>query len=270
MKNKYFSILLLFLFGISLSNCSNSAEPTKSDKVNSDNFEISGEPITLDINVNLDSLQTENSPTFSIDYSALKLIGADLSYLKYYYPVPYRNNDVDREFIMAISDSFEVEMKNCKNGNEWLIDLGNIESNEDRTWINSEVAILKTENIMNTDSTINYKFTFKALKEGKGYISFKERNSLGVISSNDSHGLIIGYSINALNKILLNVDEIKWKYNIADRTFSTVSVYLKGTTNVYRLRASTYGDGVLMAMEIPIQDDKSFEIEIPVAFSHIA
>ncbi|MBU1114145.1 MAG: hypothetical protein KKE09_03325, partial [Bacteroidetes bacterium] len=153
--------------------------------------------------------------------------------------------------------------------NEWLIDLGNIESSEDHTWINSEVALLKTENNMNTDSTINYKFTFKALKEGKGYISFKERNSLGVISSNESHGLIIGYSINALNKILLNVEEIKWKYNKADGRFSTVRVYLKGTTNVYRLRATTSGDGLLMAMEIPIQDDKSFEIEIPVAFSHI-
>lgn len=29
----------------------------------------------------------------------------------------------------------------------------------------------------------------------------------------------------------------------------------------------TYGDGVLMAMEIPIQSDNYFESEIPVAFS---
>ena len=31
----------------------------------------------------------------------------------------------------------------------------------------------------------------------------------------------------------------------------------------------TYGDGVAMAEEIPIDIDNKFEIEIPVAFSHV-
>lgn len=259
-----FSILFLLLLVISFNYCNNNTEPTNPDK-----FEISSEPIAVDINVKPDSLQIEHFPTYSIDYSILKLNGTDLTGVKNYYPCPSWDIRVDREFILAINDSFVVEIKNCNAKYEWLIDLGNIEFGEDNNWLNSEVTLIRKEDFVNTDSSINHKFIFNAPKEGKGYVCFIERNSLGEISSNESHGLLIGYTTNALNKILLNIDEIKWKYNIEKGTFSTVSVKLKGTTNIYRLRGMTFGDGVLMAKEITILNDDSFEIEIPVAFSHM-
>jgi len=254
------SVLILLLLVIIFNSCDNT-EP-----VNSNSFEISGEPILIENNVNSDSLQIERSPNYSIDYSVLELNGIDLTTVKYYYPAP--DIKIDREFIVAINDSFRVEIKNCKNEYEWLIDSGTIELG-DNNWINQEVALLRNEKIINADSTVNYSFIFKTQKEGKGYICFIERNYLGEISSSESHGLLIGYSTNALNKILLNVDEIKWIYNIEEGTFSTVSVKIKGTTNVYRLRGMTYGDGVIMAKEIPIQNDNSFEIELQIAFSHM-
>jgi len=254
----YFSLIIVITF----TSCNSSNEPSNLDK-----FEITSEPISIEININPDSLQIEQSPHYSIDYSDLKLNGVDLTTVKYYCPTP--DIEVDREFIVAANDSFEVEIKYCNNEYEWLIDLGTIELGENNSWINSEVILLRTEKVINVDNTTNHKFIFKTLKEGKGYICFIEKNQLGEISSSESHGLLVGYSINPLDKIILNVDEIKWKYNTEKGTFSTVSVSLIGTTNIYRLRGISTGDGLLMSMEIPFQNDKSFEIELPVAFSNI-
>lgn len=253
------SVLILLLLVIISNSCDNTMP------VDSSRFEISGEPIVIENNVNSDSLQIERSPNYSIDYSALELNGAELTTVKYYYPNP--NTEVDREFVVATNDSFRVEIKNCKNEYDWLIDSGTIEFGNNY-WINSEVALLRNEKIINTDNTVNNSFKFKTLKEGKGYICFIERDSLGEVSSSESHGLLIGYSTNALNKISLNVSEIKWIYNTEEGTFSTVSVKIKGITNVYRLRGVTYGDGVIMAKEIPIHNNNSFEIELPITFSH--
>jgi hypothetical protein len=139
----------------------------------------------------------------------------------------------------------------------------------ENNWTNSEVTLSRTEEVTDSDSTITYQFVFTTLKQGKGYICFVEENRLGQVSSNQSHGLLVGYTANPLTKIWLNVDEIKWVYNAEKGTFSTVSVKIKGSTNVYRLRGMTYGDGVAMAMEIPLQNNTDFEIEIPVAFSHV-
>jgi hypothetical protein len=257
MKKYYYLLLFFSLVIITLSSCSNNTEPATQDK-----FEIISDPLSIEIDVSSDSLQIENSPNHSIDYSELKLNGVDLTSVKYYCPT--QRLEVNREFVVAKNDSFSVVINNCKPEYEWTIDLG-----ENNNWLNSEVALLRTEKIINLDSTIDYKFIFKTLKEGKGYICLIEKNQLGEISSNESHGLLIGYSTNSLNKISLNIDEITWKYNTKEGTFSTVSVNIKGTTNIYRLRGMSSGDGELMANEIAIQNDDSFEIELPVAFSHI-
>ena len=258
----FFSISLLFL-AILFSSCSNNTEPTNPNK-----FEISSEPISIEFNVSLDSLHIENFPNYSIEYSALRLNGVDLTTVKYYYPAQNSNVEVDREFVVNTYGSFEVEIKNCESESNWLVELGTVEL-ADNSWINSEISLLRTEKAINADNTINYKFVFKALKGGKGYICFVEKNDIGEISSNESHGLLIGYTINPLPKIILNITEIKWRYNTEEGTFSTVSVNLKGTVNSYRLRGMSYGDGVIMAKEIPVQNNNNFDIEIPVAFSHI-
>ena len=51
---------------------------------------------------------------------------------------------------------------------------------------------------------------------------------LGKYPQNESHGLLIGYNNNPLPNILLNINEIKWKYNTEGGTSSTVSVKNKG------------------------------------------
>ena len=257
MKTYHYLVFLLLL--LAFSSCNN----------NTDKIEIIGKPITIEININPDSLQIEQFPVFSADYSSLKLKGVDLTSVKCSYPAIAPANEVDREFVIADKDSFEVDINNCKNENDWLVDLGSIDFGENQKWINEEVTLARTEKISNADNTINYRFIFQSLTKGKGYICFIEINQEGSVSSNESHGLLIGYSINPLNKIQLNINEIIWKYNIGKGSISTVSVLIKGTTNIYRLRGMTYGDGVLEAMEIPINNEYSFEIEIPVAFSHV-
>ena len=254
---KKFSYPFLLLLSFAIISCSNNTQPS-----NPSQFEISVEPLAIEININPDSLQIESSPNYSIDYSALKLTGTDLLNVKYYYPT--KNLEVKREFVVSANDSFKVEIINCKTTNEWIIDLGNYYN-----WINSDVILLRTEEVANANSTLNYKFIFKVLKEGKGYICFIEKSNLGEISSNESHGLLVGYSTNARSKVLLNINEIIWKYNTKEGTFSTVSVYLNGTTNMYRLRGMTFGDGELSAIEIPIKNYENFETELPVAFSHV-
>ena len=261
LKNIIIFILQLLLIFM-LITCKTSTEFNNENK----NI-IFCEPKSVEFNVNADSLETEQFPKYSREYSTLELIGIDLTGLKYCYPSPDYNFSVDKEFVITTNDSFEVELKNCNSKNHWLVDIGNIE--EPMSWINTEIKLLKIKKYINSDSTISYRFIFQALKQGKGYICFIEENQSGEIWSNESHGLLIGYSIDPLNGIYLNLDEIKWIYNTEEGTFSTVSVNIKGTTNCYKLRGMTYGDGVIMAMEIPIQNDNNFDIEIPIAFSHV-
>jgi hypothetical protein len=262
MKNTSLVVVILTLL-ISFTGCENNVEPTASG-VN----EISDEPKSIQFDIDPNSLQTEHFPTFSVEYSALKLPGINLSALKYYYPAPSLNITVDREFVVEANDSFEVEIKNCKTGSEWYVDLGSVGLGAENNWTNSEVAFLRTEEVTNSDSTITYQFVFRTLKQGKGYICFIEENQFGQASSNESHGLLVGYTVDPLTKMWLNVDEINWIYNTKVGTFSTVSVRIKGSTNACRLRGMTYGDGVPMAMEIPLQDRTDFDVEIPVAFSN--
>lgn len=263
MKKISLVIVILSLLG-SFTGCENNVGPTTSDVA-----VISNQPNSIEFTVNPDSIQTEHFPIFSVDYSALKLDGINLTAVRYYYPAPNLKITVDREFVVAASDSFEVEIKNCRTGYEWLVDLGSTGIDEHNKWTNSEVTLLRTEEAAGSNNTINYRFVFRTLKQGKGYICFIESNQQGQVSSNESHGVLVGYTANALSKIWLNVDEIKWIYNTEKGTFSRVSVKIKGSTNVYRLRGMTYGDGVAMAMEIPLQNNTDFEIEIPIAFSHV-
>ena len=211
------SILFLSLI-VLLISCNNSSEPTNSDK-----YEISGEPFAVELNTNPDSLQIEHSPLYLIDYSSLKLNGIMLTPVKYYYPSPKWDIGVDREFILAVNDSFIVEIKNCCGEYAWSIDLGNIEFSENDNWINSEVALIRTEKNIESNGNVSYRFVFQTKREGKGYICFIEKDSLGTVSSNKSHGILIGYTTKALEKILLNINEIKWGYNTEEGKFSTVS-----------------------------------------------
>jgi hypothetical protein len=263
MKNISLVIVILILL-IPFTGCENNVGPTTSDV-----GEISDQPKLIEFSIDPASIQTEHFPIFSVDYSALKLDGINLTTVKYYYPAPNLNITVDREFVVAANDSFEVEIRNCRTGYEWYIDFGSVGLGGQNNWTNSEVTLSRTEEVTNSDSTITYQFVFRTLREGKGYICFIEEDQLGRVSSNESHGLLVGYTADALSKIWLNVDEIKWIYNTEQGTFSTVSVKIRGNTNVYRLRGMTYGDGVSMAMEIPLQNNTDFEIEIPIAFSHM-
>lgn len=253
-KYYYFTILLLTIFSSGCKNSSNSTEPLQGQ------FEIRSalNPITIDVNT--DSLQADYSPIYSIEYSALKIKGIDLSIAKYYYP-----KDVDKEFILSTNKRFSVEIRNCKKESRWIIDTGD---NNSSGWINKDISLIQTDTLFNSDNTLTYRCTFQTLKSSKGYICFSETDKDGSSSSDDSHGLVIGYDINPLDKLTLNINDITWKYNTAKGSFSKVSVKLKGTTNAYRLRGMANGDGLATAIEIPIQNN-NFDIEIPVAFSHV-
>ncbi len=207
MKKISLVIVILSLLG-SFTGCENNVGPTTSDIA-----EISDQPSSIEFTVNPESIQTEHFPIFSVDYSALKLDGINLTAVRYYYPAPNLNITVDREFVVAANDSFEVEIKNCRTGYGWVVDLGTIDFGEQNKWINSEVTLLRTEEAAGSNNTIDYRFVFRTLKQGKGYICFIEENQQGQVSSNESHGLLVGYTANALSKIWLNVDEIKWTYN---------------------------------------------------------
>lgn len=204
----------------------------------------------------------QHSPFYSVLYTSLDLNGVDLFSVKYTYP-----EKVNCEFVLSQDDSFTVVIKGCKKDKTWLVDLGDIKSNSDASWINSEVQLISNGKSFNPDSTVNNRFTFKALKSSKGYVCFIETDQSGAASSNESHGLVIGYDINPLDKVSTQIYSAIWEYNTKGSSFSTLNLLVKGTTNAYRLRGMTYGDGIIMAMEIPIINN-NFDIEIPVAFSH--
>jgi hypothetical protein len=263
-KNILINIFILST-AILIYSCNKSTEPTDIEDLNPN--EIKGQPKKIEINIAVDSLKTEISPRYSVDYSTLNLNGTDLSYLKYIYPGTSYGIKVDKEFVVTLSDSFIVEINNCISNSFWSIDYGSIELGP-HAWINSEVALLKQEKIVNPDSTTNYRFVFKSLKNGKGYISFIEESLTNQMNSNTSHGLVVGYTIEPLHKIILEIENIEWLYRTEEGLFSLVSVKLQGKTNVCRLRAMSYGDGIPMAIEIPINNN-SFEKTINIAFSHV-
>ena len=76
MKTYHYLVLLLLL--LAFSSCNNNTDPNNADKI-----EIIGKPITIEININPDSLQIEQSPVFSVDYSSLKLKGVNIASVKY-------------------------------------------------------------------------------------------------------------------------------------------------------------------------------------------
>ncbi len=268
MKKYIYAPLILFAVLI-FNNCD-----TNIDITNPDTLVIGSDPKTIQINIDPQSLKPETSPNYSILYSELKFNGCALTNLKHicpailqylYYP-PEPQYKVNKEFNVVPNDSFKVKIYNRKINSKWIIDDGSIISTEPLfQWINNEVKSLRTEKTYNADGTVNYCFVFNSLKEGKGYISFIESTSgESEITCNESHGLLIGYTIKPLNKIILKIDEIKWRFNTTG--FSNVTVKIKGTTNVYRLRGMTYGDGLPIAVEIPVKDDNSFEREYTVQF----
>lgn len=252
-------LLLIFI----LSGCESTEEPAETNS-----FEISDEPKSFKINIDADSLQVQQSPVYTVDYSDSELSGTNLSNIKYYYPKS-GTNEVNKEFIVAEGDSFKIQINNCPANYPWKIDNNATDFFADG-WTNDEILLLRKDSTFINDNTINREYVFKALKKGKGYICMIETDSAGTASSLFSHGLLIGYNCQPLSQIQLNISEIKWTYNKEENLFSTVSVKMKGTTNVYRLRGITHGDGIITAMEVRINSDSSFEIEYTVAFSHVS
>jgi hypothetical protein len=264
MMKHFFNTLLALLLLFTFYSCENN-KPTELP----DEFEVRGEPISLEFNVSPDSLKPESYTEYSTDYNKLELCGVYMTDVKYLWPNTFTMTEVNREFVLTTNDSFVVEIRNCKIEREWMIDLGSINLTGNNNWTNNSVTLLRREESINSDSTINYKHIFKTIGEGKGYICFIEKNKDDWISSNESHGLLIGYNVKPLRRMFINLDKIEWIYNIEEGTFSTVHVKVEGSTNAYRLRGLTHGDGELSAMEIPVQSNSHFEIEIPVAFSHV-
>ena len=260
MMKHFFNTILALLLLFTFYGCENNKPVEPADE-----FEVSGEPASFEFTVSPDSIKPENYPQYLTDYKQLQICGIYLADVRNTLP----GMEPDREFILTPGDSFVVEIKNCKIENEWMIDLGSISLTENNSWINYSIALLRTEVRIESDSTISYKYIFESLEEGKGYICFIEKNENGWISSNESHGLLIGYNTKPLSTMFINLDKIEWLYNTEEGTFSTVYVKVEGSTNAYRLRGLTHGDGELSAMEIPIQSDSHFEIAIPVAFSHV-
>ena len=115
--------------------------------------------------------------------------------------------------------------------------------------------------------SINYKFIFNTTCPNKGYISFIEKNGNSINSN--ARGLLIGYDANAIQNLAIEITDIQWIYKTAKGAFSTVGVNIKGETNAYRLRATNSGDGILMAFDIPINSDGSFEASYNIAFSYV-
>lgn len=259
MKSIRYPFLILVSIIIAFYGCNKGTEPVE----NNSRINSQVKPVEDDVVRFADTTITQHSPSYSVLYSSLDLIGVDLYSIKYTYPEEARC-----EFVISQNDSFTVEIKGCKKDKTWLVDLGDIKFSSNDSWINSEVQLISSEKSLNPDSTVNNRFTFKALKSSKGYVYFIETDQAGAASSNDSHGLVIGYDINPLDKVSTQIYSSIWEYNAEGSSFSTVRLRIKGTTNAYRLRGMTYGDGLAMAMEIPIENN-NFDIEIPVAFSHV-
>ncbi|MGE5497135.1 MAG: hypothetical protein ACM3Q2_03655 [Syntrophothermus sp.] len=254
---RYLSLFIVFTI-IAFCSCNKGTEPAE------DNSRIVSQlrPVEDDAVRLADTLITQHSPLYSVPYSRLKLNGVELYSAKYTYP-----SAANCEFVISQDDSFTVEIKGCKKDRTWLVDLGDIKLNGAGSWTNTEVQLISNTKSYNHDSTVNNRFTFKALKSSKGFVYFIETNQSGSASSNESHGLAIGYDINPLDNVSLQIYSTVWEYNTEGGSFSTLHLLLKGTTNAYRLRGMTYGDGLAMAMEIPIKNN-SFDVEIPVAFSN--
>jgi hypothetical protein len=273
MKKYLYACLILFSVLI-FNSCENGVGISTLD-----NYVIGSNPKTIQINIDPHLLNPENSPVYSVYCSDLPLAGCALTRLKYFYPEyryiepghiepgPLYTYSVQREFKVLSGDSVKVKINNCNYNSYWMIDDGTINYSGPRNWTNNDIKLIRTEKTFNNDSTINYEFTFTTLKEGKGYISFIERSDdwLGIDCSK-SHGLLIGYTIKPLDKVILNIGEINWSYNTVG--FSNLKVRLKGTSNVYRLRIMTFGDGIPVGIEIPIQNDNSFDFETTLAFSY--
>ncbi|HEX2869537.1 MAG TPA: hypothetical protein VHO03_21010 [Ignavibacteriales bacterium] len=259
MKSVRYLSLISAIFIIAFCSCNKGTEPVEK------NSSIFNQIRVVEINavIPADTTITRPSPLYSVLYSSLSLNGVELYSLKYTYPVK-----VNCEFVLSPDDSFTIEIKGCNKDKRWLVDPGDIKLNSSATWINSEVQLISSGKSFNPDSTISNRFTFKALKNSKGYVCFIETDQSGSASSNESHGLLIGYDVNPLGKVSTQITSTEWKYNDEGGYFSTVRCRVKGTTNAYRLRGMTYGDGLAMAMEIPIINN-NFDVEIPVAFSHV-
>lgn len=261
---QYFKLaVLLTLSAILFSSCNKDVIPT-----NTEDYSVSEGKKFIEFTVEKDLTANQKSPHLRYTYSELKLNGVDLASNKWIYPKPGSFLTVDCEFNVAVNDSFIVEIAKCKKENNWFADSGEKTAGAE-PWLNNEISLLRIDKTYNSDSSYNCKFVFKVLKPGKGYIAFIEKDKAGNGSSGSSHGLFIGYNVNPMQRVFVNFQEVEWIYNNSKYSFSTVAVRLKGTTNAYRLRCRTSGDGLLSSAEIPVINGH-FEKTIGIAFSNIS
>lgn len=253
---------LLMALAFVFANCN-----TDTFSPNSDDLSISEGSKKIEINVDKNLTKNEPSPSLVFEYSALTLRGDSLLNIKMFYPTTKRFGDPSREFNVSVNDSFSVEIKKCNKENDWYADLGEMPYGGS-PWTNTDISLMRTEKNFNNDGSYNCKFVYKVMNPGKGYIAFIEKTKTGAVQSS-SRGVFIGYNANPLNKVYVNFEEVKWLYNTISGSFSTVSVKIKGTTNAYRLRCRTSGDGLLSAAEVPVNNGR-FDDTINIAFSHVS
>ena len=78
---------------------------------------------------------------------------------------------------------------------------------------------------------------------------------------------MVGYTTNPIENLWVEFENIIWNYD--SEGFSSVSIRLRGVTNLKRIKVKTFGDGAPGVSEIPIGVNGNFDAEIPVAFSHV-
>lgn len=227
-----------------------------------------GTSVGPSVNSNNDTTSNSGSTfSFSIDYDKVPGNGlGQINIIKHYFPDTSLNITVQKEFLLEPGDTIKVSVKNCSPDFIWDIDFGTVNISPENNWINDDVGLLGQDSTVNSDKSVNRNFYLSALKKGKGYLCFFEAARNDGLPISNGRGFIIGYTIDALDSVWVKIDTVEWFYQTSP--YSQVSVRLKGTTNAYRLRGMGYGDGVASAVEIPVNDNQTFDSKYSVAFSH--
>jgi hypothetical protein len=121
-------------------------------------------------------------------------------------------------------------------------------------------------------------YTFQSIGADKGYIGFAETDTSfggcpgGCLSSN-SKSLIVGYTAGVEKDLYVDLEKITWEYDMIPSKygpdeFSTLEVFLSGSTNAYRMKVETYGDGILYYCDIEIDDESHFSRKVGIAFRY--
>ncbi len=214
----------------------------------------------------LDTVVVETNPSYIVDRDNLE----DSCYCffeingRFYpgYPEPI-DECVSHEFVINPGDSFQVGILNCRIGISWTMELDV-----------DNVSLVEQYAVQTSLELYDIFYTFDSMGGGKGYIGFAELDTSqfwcgpgGSCVSPDSKCLIVAYTAGVIEDMYINLDTIVWKYDLEGP--SELSILLQGTTNAYRLKIETYGDGVIWNHDMQIQSDSTFNDEVSIAFSHL-